>query len=372
MRVPVLDLKAQYAALRAEIEPIVLGVCESQGFVLGPEVEALEQEIAAYVRTPHAVGCASGTDALVLALRALGVGPGDEVVTTPFTFFATAGAVSMVGARPVFADIDAATFNLDPEKLSGAITACTRAIIAVDLFGQCADLTPILEVAARHRIPLIEDAAQSLGAEHRGRRTGELTLTTFSFYPAKNLGAFGDGGMLATPDESQAKSLRQLRVHGESSRYVHAVVGTNSRLDALQAAVLRVKLRHLDDWIAARQRVAAEYTRQLAALHLGDGITLPTTASHATRHVFNQYTLRTPQRDALRAHLADQGVGSMVYYPIPLHLQPCFADLGGAPGDFPVAEQAAAQVLSLPIYPELSGAQIAHVVASIASFFVRG
>lgn len=371
MRVPVLDLRAQYAALRAEIEPAVLGVCASQGFVMGPEVEAFEREVAAYVRTPYAVGCASGTDALILALRALDVGHGHEVVTTPFTFFASAGAVSLVGARPVFADIDPATFNLDAEQLERAITPRTRAIIAVDLFGQAADLTAILEVAARHGIPVIEDAAQSIGAEHRGRRTGELTLATFSFYPAKNLGGFGDGGMLATPDEAQAKLLRQLRLHGESSRYVHEHVGTNSRLDALQAAVLRIKLRHLDAWIAGRQRVAAAYTRHFTALQLGDRFVLPTTAAHATRHVFNQYTVRAAERDALREHLTAEGVGSMVYYPIPLHLQPCFQDLGAARGDFPASEAAAASVVSLPIYPELTDAQIGIVADAVASFYHR-
>ncbi|HEY6597766.1 MAG TPA: DegT/DnrJ/EryC1/StrS family aminotransferase [Pseudomonadales bacterium] len=369
MRVPVLDLRAQYAALRHEIEPVVLATCASQGFVMGPEVEAFEREIAAAVRTPHAIACASGSDALILALRALGVGAGDEVVTTPFTFFASGGAVSLVGARPVFADIDAGTFNLDPECLERAIGPRTRAIIAVDLFGQCADLSAILEVASRRRIPVIEDAAQSLGAEHRGRRTGEWTLATFSFYPAKNLGGFGDGGMIATPDAAQARVLRQLRVHGESSRYVHERVGMNSRLDALQAAILRVKLRHLDDWIAARQRIAAEYTRRLSALGLEPRLVLPVTASHATRHVFNQYTVRARERDALREHLTAAGIGSMIYYPIPLHLQPCFRDLGGTAGDFPVAESAADEVLSLPIYPELQSDQIDLVVEAIGAFY---
>jgi dTDP-4-amino-4,6-dideoxygalactose transaminase len=369
VRVPVLDLRAQYAALRAEIEPVVLSTCASQGFVLGPEVEAFEREIAAYVRTPHAIGCASGTDALILALRALGIGAGHEVVTTPFTFFASAGAVALVGARPVFCDIDPATFNLDPERLERAIGPRTRAVIAVDLFGQCADLAAILEIAGRRGLPVIEDAAQSLGAEHRGRRTGEWTLATFSFYPAKNLGAFGDAGMLVTPDGDQAQLLRQLRVHGESSRYVHEHVGTNSRLDALQAAILRVKLRHLDAWIAARQRIAAAYTRALGALDLGTRLVLPETAAHATRHVFNQYTVRARDRDALRAHLAAHDVGSMVYYPMPLHLQPCFRDLGAAAGDFPAAERAAAEVLSLPIYPELEAAAIDSVVARVAEFY---
>lgn len=367
MRVPVLDLAAQYASIRHEIEPVLLSVAASQHFVLGPEVEALEREIAASIGVEHAIGCASGTDALVLALRACGVGPGDEVVTSPFTFFASAGAAAQLGARPVFVDIDAASFNLDPERLEAAIGRRTRAIVPVDLFGQCADLDRILEIAARHDIPVIEDAAQSLGAEHRGRRAGARTLTTFSFYPSKNLGGFGDGGLLTTPDATQAKILRQLRVHGESQRYIHERVGTNSRLDALQAAVLRVKLRHLEAWTAARQRCAAAYDAALALL--GEHVTTPAIASHCTRHVWNQYTIRVEQRDALRTHLTDAGIGTMIYYPIPLHLQPCFRDLGGREGDFPVAERAAATVLSLPIYPELTAEQQTFVTEAIRSFF---
>jgi dTDP-4-amino-4,6-dideoxygalactose transaminase len=369
MRVPALDLKAQYARIRREIEPVLLGICETQQFVLGPEVEALEREVAAYLRTPHAVACASGTDALVLALRALGVGPGHEVVTSPFTFFASAGAIALVGARPVFADIEADTFNLDPERVARALGSRTRAVIAVDLFGQCADLDAILAVTARAGVPVVEDAAQSLGAEHRGRRTGQLALATFSFYPSKNLGGFGDGGMLATGDETEARLLRQLRVHGESSRYVHERVGSNSRLDALQAAVLRVKLRHLDDWIAARQRIAAGYTERLRARGLLDCVRPPAAASFTTRHVYNQYTVRVARRDALRDHLAAREVGTSIFYPVPLHLQPCFRDLGGAPGDFPVAECAAREVLSLPLYPELTEEQVDYVVEAVADFF---
>jgi dTDP-4-amino-4,6-dideoxygalactose transaminase len=369
MQVPALDLKAQYATLRAEIEPALLQLCAAQTFVLGPEVEALEREIATYLHAPHAVGCASGTDALILALRALGVGHGDEVVTTPFTFFATAGAIALVGARPVFVDIDAATFNLDPDRLSAAITPRTRAIIAVDLFGQCAAMGAILAVAARHGLPVVQDAAQSIGAEHEGKRTGTLTLTTLSFYPSKNLGGFGDGGMLVTPDEAQARLLRQLRVHGEASRYIHERVGTNSRLDALQAAVLRIKLRHLDRWIEARQRLAATYTATFTTLGLRERVRVPRVAQQSTRHVFNQYTVRVAARDALREHLQAHGVGTMIYYPLPLHLQPCFSGLGYGKGDFPVAERAAAEVLSLPIYPELTTEQQDLVVRSIAAFY---
>jgi dTDP-4-amino-4,6-dideoxygalactose transaminase len=292
-------------------------------------------------------------------------------VTSPFTFFATAGAVSLVGARPVWCDIDPATFDLDPERLEAAMTPRTRAVIAVDLFGQCADMTTILDIATRRGVPVIEDAAQSIGAEHRGRRTGELALTTFSFYPSKNLGGFGDGGMLATSDAQQAALLRQLRVHGESSRYVHERIGMNSRLDALQAAILRVKLRHLDAWIAARQRLAAAYTTQFEERGLAGRVRLPYTAPHATRHVFNQYTIRVEAREALRTFLAERGIGSMVYYPIPLHLQPCFRDLGAKSGDFPQTEAAAESVLSLPLYPELTAAQQSEVVDAVAAFYAE-
>ena len=369
MQVPALDLKAQYATLRTEIEPLLLQLCAAQTFVLGPEVEALEREIAAYLRAPYAVGCASGTDALILALRALGIGPGDEVVTTPLTFFATAGAIALVGATPVFCDIEPASFNLDPERLPSALTPRTRAIIAVDLFGQCAEMSAILAVAAPRGLPVVQDAAQSIGAEHERRRTGELTLTTLSFYPSKNLGGFGDGGMLVTPDEAQAQLLRQLRVHGESSRYIHTRVGTNSRLDALQAAVLRVKLRHLDRWVEARQRLAANYTASFTRLGLQAEVRVPRVGTHSTRHVFNQYTVRVTDRDRLREHLSTQGVGSMIYYPLPLHLQPCFSSLGYRKGDFPVAERAAEEVLSLPIYPELTTAQQDLVVRTVAEFY---
>jgi dTDP-4-amino-4,6-dideoxygalactose transaminase len=371
MQVPALDLKAQYATLRAEIEPVLLQLCAAQTFVLGPEVEALEREIAAYLHAPHAVGCASGTDALILGLRALGIGPGDEVVTSPFTFFATAGAIALVGARPVFADIEAGSFNLDPERLARAVTPRTRAIIAVDLFGQCAEMSAILAVAAQHGLPVVQDAAQSIGAEHQGHRTGTLTLTTLSFYPSKNLGGFGDGGMLVTPDGSQARLLRQLRVHGEATRYIHERVGTNSRLDALQAAVLRIKLRHLDRWIEARQRLATTYTASFTKLGLLDLVRVPRVGAHATRHVFNQYTVRVESRDALREHLNGRGVGTMIYYPLPLHLQPCFSGLGYGQGDFPEAERAASEVLSLPIYPELTAEQQDLVIRTVAEFFAR-
>jgi dTDP-4-amino-4,6-dideoxygalactose transaminase len=371
VRVPLVDLRAQYAAIRHEIEPALLRLCEAQSFVLGPEVEALEAEIAAYVRARHAVGCASGTDALVLALAASGVGPGDEVITSAFSFVAAAEAVVLRGARPVFADIDPGTFNVDPDAVERAVTRRTRAIVAVDLFGQCADMGALLGIAELHGIPVIEDAAQSLGAEHRGRRAGEMaSLTTFSFYPSKNLGGFGDGGMLATQSDEAARLLRELRVHGESERYVHVRIGTNSRLDALQAVVLRAKLRHLDRWIELRQAHAADYGERLRARGLDALVRPPAAAPGSTRHVFNQYTVRVESRDALRAHLGNRGVATAVYYPLPLHEQPCFRVLVDGQR-FAHSERAAAEVLSLPLYPELGAEQRAYVVDCIAEFYGR-
>jgi len=371
MRVPQLDLRAQYATLRHEIEPVVLRLMASQSFVLGAEVEALEAEIAAYTRAPHAIACANGTDALLLALLACGVGPGDEVITSAFSFIAAAEVIALLRATPVFVDIDPGTFNLDPDALERAMTARVKAIVPVDLFGQCADMSAILGIADLHGVPVVEDAAQSLGAEHRGRRAGEMAaFTTFSFYPSKNLGGFGDGGLLTVLDAEKAARVRRLRVHGESERYVHSEVGMNSRLDALQAAVLRIKLRHLDAWTSLRQSHALDYTRRLGARGLAGRVQPPRTAPDSTRHVFNQYTVRVEQRDALRAHLQAAGIGTAVYYPLPLHRQPCFQGLGE--GAFPESERAAAQVLSLPLYAELTDAQRAAVVDSIESFYARG
>ena len=368
MRVPLLDLVAQYETIRAEIEPRLLRICAEQAFVLGPEVTGLEAEIASYVRAPCAVACASGTDALILPLMVRGIGPGDEVITPSFTFMATAEAVALRGAMPVFVDIEPGTFNLDPDRLEAAITPRTRAIIAVDLFGQCAAMQPILEIARRHDLFVIEDAAQSIGGEHDHRRAGEMAdFTTFSFYPSKNLGAFGDAGLVVTPDADAATRMRQLRVHGETSRYVHAHVGTNSRLDALQAAVLRVKLRHLDRWTELRQSHAQEYGRHLAACA---GLALPVIHPASTRHVFNQFTVRARDRDGLRAFLHERGIGTGVYYPVPLHRQACFAELARRV-DLPETDRAAAEVLSLPMYPELQADQRAWVVESIAAFYER-
>lgn len=369
-RIPLLDLVAQHRTIRDEVLAALLRVVDAQAFVLGEEVEALERELADYCGTRFAIGCASGTDALHLALLALGVGPGDEVVTSPYTFFATAGAIVRAGAKPVFADVEAATFNLDAERAAALI--CTRpavrAVIAVHLFGACADMDPLREAASRRGIPVIEDAAQAIGAEYKGRRAGSLgAVGCFSFYPSKNLGGYGDGGLLTTSDEALAEKLRALRVHGSRERYRHEWVGINSRLDALQAAVLRVKLRHLDAWTEARRRNAEYYRRRFA--ELGLPVLTPSAPPYATRHVWNQFVIRAPERDRLREHLRRHGIGTEVYYPIPLHLQPCFRDLGYRPGDFPVAERLAQEALALPVYPELTEEELEHVVEAVAGFY---
>ena len=374
--VPLLDLKPQYEAIRADVERAIRRVVDSQMFILGPEVAAFEQEIAAYVGVPHAVGCASGTDALVLSLHALGLGPGDEVITTPFSFFATASCVMRHGAVPVFVDIDPKTFNIDPARLESAITPRTKAILPVHLFGQCADMDPILALARTRGIAVVEDACQAIGATYRSDRSGTThgagsmgTTGAFSFFPSKNLGAFGDGGIVTTNDEALAARLRMLRVHGERERYKHQAIGWNSRLDALQAAILRVKLPHLDAWSKGRIANADRYDRLFAdaGLVASGQITLPERAPFGG-HIFNQYTIRVKGRDALGEHLKARGIGWAVYYPIPLHLQECFASLGYRPGDLPQTEAAAAEVMSLPIYPELTPAQLERVVEEIAAF----
>ena len=370
MSVPALDLKAQYAAIRDEVEPVIRAVIESQYFVLGPEVAGFEAEAAAYCKARHAIGCASGSDALLLPLMAWGLGPGDEVVTTPYSFFATAGAIWRTGATPVFADIDPTTYNIDPAKLEAAITPRTKAIIPVHLYGRCADMAAISAIAEKHGLKVLEDAAQAIGAKFNGRPAGTLGhAAAFSFYPSKNLGGFGDSGMVTTDDDAVAKSVARLRVHGMEPKYHHHEVGFNSRIDALQAAVLRVKLRHLDAWTEARRAAAFRYGRLLADARIGDAVTTPGESS-GSFHVYNQYVVRVPTaiRDPLRAHLATRRVGTEIYYPIPLHLQPCFAPLGYAPGDFPESERAAAETIALPMYPELSEAAQAHVVGSIAEF----
>jgi dTDP-4-amino-4,6-dideoxygalactose transaminase len=368
--VPALDLKAQYATIRDEIEPLVLKVLESQYFILGPEVAAFEAEASRYCGVPHAVGCASGSDALLLPLMAWDVGPGDEVVTTPYTFFATAGAIWRLGARPVFVDIEPDTFNIDPALIEAVITPRTKAIIPVHLYGQCADMGPILEIARRHGLPVLEDAAQAIGAAYKGTLAGGLSeAAAFSFYPSKNLGGFGDAGMVTSIDADLAKKVARLRVHGMEPKYHHHEVGFNSRIDALQAAILRVKLRHLDAWTAGRRNVAERYRALFTRYGLDEVVTAPIERPEHL-HVYNQFVIRVPaeHRGGLRTFLAEQKVGTEIYYPIPLHLQVCFASLGHRPGDFPISEAAARETIALPMYAELTDQALRHVVASIAEY----
>jgi len=365
-----LDLKAQHATIRDEVVAKIMGVVDSQVFILGDEVARLEQEIAALSRAKHAIGCASGTDALLLAYRALDAGPGDEIVTTPFTFFATAGAIHNVGAKPVFVDIEPRTFNIDPEATRAAVTSKTKAIVPVDLFGQMAALECIRDLVPT--VPIIEDAAQTIGARRtvKGveRMAGELpTIGTFSFYPSKNLGGYGDGGMVVTQDDHLAERLRRLRTHGGLKTYYHEEVGYNSRLDALQAAVLRAKLPHLEGWSQRRRENAAYYNAALADL---DGVITPYVDPNNTS-IFNQYTIRAERREALQAHLNEKKIGNYVYYPLPLHLQPCFAYLGYKEGACPEAERAAKEVVSLPVYPELTRSQLDEVVSAVRGFYSR-
>ncbi len=369
MDIPLLDLKAQYAPIADEILAAVAGVFESTAFVMGREVEALERELEAYCRVPHVIACASGSDALLLALMALDIKPGDEIITVPYSFFATAGAIARLGAKPVFVDIDPVTYNLDPEKIEAVITERTRAIMPVHLYGQCADMTRITEIACRHELPVIEDAAQAIGAEWNGTRAGAMGLIgCFSFYPTKNLGAAGDAGCLTTLDADIAAKLRSLRVHGEKTRYFHQYIGINSRLDALQAVILRIKLRHLDAWTEARQRNARDYADLFDAVPgLYDWIGLPAWSSE-NRHIFNQFVIRAARRDELRTYLKEHGIGTEIYYPLALHQQECFAALGYAPGAFPEAERAARETLALPVYPEMTHDMRRRVVAAIAEF----
>lgn len=369
MNVPLLDLKGQFRQIRKELMAAVEAVCQDQGFILGPRVAEFEQALAKYVGSAYAVGVASGSDALMLSLRALGVRAGDEVVTVPFTFFSTAGAISLVGAKPVFVDIQPEIFALDPDRLEDAITLRTKAIIPVHLFGQCAELESIRAIAGRMEVRVVEDACQAIGAARNGFRAGTLgDACCFSFFPSKNLGGFGDGGMVTTSDDRLRDALMMLRVHGSRTRYVHEQIGINSRLDAIQAAVLQVKLNHLDRWIEGRRRNAARYERLFTQAQLLDRVALPKTAK-GNYHVFNQYTIRAQRRDALRNYLQENGVGTEVYYPIPLHFQPCYRDLGYRKGAFPESERAAEEVLSLPIYAELADEQLAYVVDMIATFY---
>jgi dTDP-4-amino-4,6-dideoxygalactose transaminase len=369
--VPLLDLKAQYGPLREALLGAITRVCDSQYFIHGPEVEGLERDIESYLSVSHAVGLSSGTDAVLAALMALDVGPGDEVVTSTYSFFATAGCVSRLGATPVLVDIDPDTFNIDPVAAVAAFTPRTRAVIPVHLFGQAVDLTPILAAAEAAGIPVIEDAAQAIGATYRDRAVGSWgAIGCFSFFPSKNLGAFGDAGLVTTHEDRLGQRLRLLRNHGMQPKYYHHVIGGNFRLDALQAAVLRVKLPHLAAWTAGRQRNAARYRALVAEAGLGEIVTLPVDAPHRT-HIYNQFVIRVPERDALKTHLDGAGIGTEIYYPVPFHLQRCYANLGYPPGAFPHAEAAARTSLALPVYPELTLGQQAEVVAAIAQFYRR-
>ncbi|MEO7180745.1 MAG: DegT/DnrJ/EryC1/StrS family aminotransferase [Gemmatimonadaceae bacterium] len=368
MSVPLLDLKAQHATIRDQVVAAVLDVVDSQLFILGDAVTTLERSVGDLSNTRHAIGCANGTDAILLAMRALDIGRGDEVITTPFTFFATAGTIHNVGATPVFVDIEPDTFNILPDAVAAARTSQTKAVIPVDLFGQMAALEQV--AAAVPGLPIIEDAAQSIGARRRvggaWRMAGEIpTIGTFSFFPSKNLGGYGDGGMLVTQDDAIAERLRRLRVHGGAKQYFHDEVGFNSRLDALQAAVLSAKLPHLAGWSAKRRENAAYYDAALGDLA---DVTTPF-VSPDNESIFNQYTIRVPRRDALQAALKARGIGSAIYYPLPLHLQPCFAYLGYRQGQCPESERAAGEVLSLPIYPELTRSQLDEVIEGVRAFF---
>ncbi len=370
MPVPLLDLKAQHATIRDEVVAAMMGVVDAQLFILGEPVATLEEDVARLSRTRHAIGCASGTDALLLAYRALDIGRGDEVITTPFTFFATAGTIHNVGATPVFVDIEPRTFNIDPAAAKAAVTSRTRAVVPVDLFGQMAALECVQEFLPS--VPVIEDAAQTIGAKRRiggkERMAGEVaTIGTFSFFPSKNLGGYGDGGMVVTQDDGLAERLRRLRVHGGLKTYYHDEVGYNSRLDALQAAVLRAKLPHLESWSEKRRTNATYYNDALADLpQVVTPFIDPNNVS-----IFNQYTLRVERRDELQEHLTARKVGSAIYYPLPLHLQPCFAHLGYREGAFPESERAAKEVISIPIFPELTRAQQDEVVGAIRDFYSR-
>ncbi len=361
MNVPILDLKAQFATIEADVRAAIDRVLRSQQFILGPEVERLEKQIADRTGTAEAVGVSSGTDALLCALMAAGIRPQDEVIVPAFSFFATVGVVARLGAVPVFVDIDPVTFNADPGAIARAVTRRTRAIIVVHLFGQCADMDPVLDVARRHKLVVIEDAAQALGATYRGRPAGSLgDYGCFSFFPSKNLGAYGDAGMIVTRDRENGQRCRLLRQHGARPKYHHPLLGGNFRIDAMQAAILNAKLPHLAAWTAARRRNAETYDRLLA----GTGVRTPTIASD-NESVYHQYVIRVPERDGVRAALSERGIGTEIYYPEPLHLQPCLAHLGCGEGDFPESERASAEVVAIPIYPELTPEMLEYVAQQL-------
>ncbi len=386
MNVPLLDLKAQYAPIREEIRKVIDEVCDAQWFVMGPKVQELEEKIAAYCNCSHGIGVSSGTDALLVALMALGIGHEDAVITTPYTFFATGGTIARLGATPVFCDIDGDTYNLSPEAVRSLLERdcerrdgrilhrpsgkTVRAIMPVHLYGQTADMQAFVEIGKEFELPVIEDAAQAIGSEYDdgGRAGSQGAIGCFSFFPSKNLGAFGDGGMCTTNDEQLAEQLSILRLHGGKPKYYHSVVGGNFRLDALQAAVLLVKLEYLDDWSAARQSNAAYYNEAFGSAGLGDKVTTPVERS-GRRHIYNQYVIRVADRDRLRTHLQEAGIGTEIYYPVPLHLQDCFAKLGYKRGDCPESESAADETIAVPIYPELTREQQDYVVDTIANFY---
>lgn len=370
MKVPLLDLKPQFAQIKDESLAAIQEICESQLFILGPRVTECEQAVAEYSQAAFGVGASSGSDALIMALMAEGIGRGDEVITTPYTFFATAGAIVRVGARPVFVDIDPITYNINPAAIEAAVTPATKAIIPVHLYGQMADMDAILSIATKHNLIVIEDACQAIGAEDKQRRAGSLgDYGCFSFFPSKNLGCFGDGGMVTTQSEEKAQRLRIFRNHGMDPKYVHHVVGGNFRLDALQAAVVTIKLKYLDAWTSARQRNAARYREMFEARSfLSSGhVVLPEV--RASRHIYNQFVIRALRRDELMAFLCEKEIGTEIYYPYPLHVQDCFKNLGYKPGDFPESESAAAETLALPIYPELTDEMAQYVVDSIIEFY---
>ena len=378
MKIPLLDLKAQYLTIKEEIKAAVDEVLESQHFILGQKVEELESNIAAYTGTRRAIGVSSGTDALLVSLMALDIKPGDEVITSSFTFFSTAGVIARLNARPVFVDIDPITYNIDPKKIESKITNKTKAIIPVHLFGQCADMDAILEVARKYKLYVIEDAAQSIGAEYKGKKAGAMgDLGIFSFFPSKNLGGYGDGGMVVTDDEALYEKIKILRVHGSNPKYYHKMVGGNFRLDALQAAILNVKLKYLDAWSQKRKENAIYYDSRFQEVGLKEKGRIRTPepvyrlSGEKNYHIYNQYTIQSKKRDKLQEFLKENGIGTQIYYPVPLHLQECFKDLGYKKGDLPSSEQASSSVLSIPVYPELTIAQKDYIVQKISEFYNR-
>lgn len=386
MQVPLLDLKAQYKTIEPEIRAAIDSVLESQHFIMGPQVKALEEKIARYTNCRHAVGCASGSDALLLSLMAMGLKAGDGVITTPYTFFATAGAISRLGAIPIFVDVDPRTYNIDPNCIKDAldrkgtyksrVTSCVSrvtAIIPVHLYGQSADMDPIMDIAKDYNLVVIEDAAQAIGTEYKGRRVGSIgDFGCFSFFPSKNLGGLGDGGIVTTNNDEYAEMLRVLRLHGSKPKYYHKVVGLNSRLDTINAAAIEVKLNHLDRWSAARKSNADWYTSEFTKAGLVDRQLVTPYETDGGRHIYNQYVLRAKRRDELMKHLKDNGIGCEIYYPVPLHIQECFADLGYKKGDLPYSEEAAKETVAIPIYPELTAEQKQYVVGTIAEFYNKG